>query len=162
LTQLSRIGDQLPRARHRLSSGTASLLIAEPARREPTATELARAAEQELYVERDRSGRARVSIHVEVTHPELDTRFDVVEAQVIEAKAVPVERYEPEAKPLPMFALAAPEESSPSAGFDVSPHLTSEAFVGYAAERAIGAYAAQRAFVGAQPASATRLLDVRA
>jgi len=167
LTQLSRISDQLPRARHRLSGSTASLLIAQPARREPTSAELARAAEQDLYAESDRSGRARVSIHVEVTHPRLDTHFDVIEAEVIEAEVIeaeagPVEQAAPERKPIPMLALAAPEGSSHSAAFEVSPHLTSDAFVGYAAERAFGAYAAQRASVSAQPASATRLLNVRA
>ena len=162
MTQLSRISDQLPRARHRLSGSTASLLIAQPARREPTSAELARAAEQDLYAESDRSGRARVSIHVEVTHPRLDTHFDVIEAEVIEAEAGPVEQAAPERKPIPMLALAAPEGSSHSAALEVSPHLTSDAFVGYAAERAFGAYAAQRASVSAQPASATRLLNVRA
>ena len=163
LNQLSRIGDQLPRARHRMSSGTASVLIAPSARREPNSAALARAAERELYAEDERSGRALVSIHVEVTHPELDTHFDVVEAQVAEAQFVDtqaeaVPQYEPERR----LALAEPDEPAAGTAFEVSPQLTSKAFVGYAAERAFGAYAAQRSFAGAQAANATRLLNVRA
>ena len=169
LNQLSRTGDQLPRGRHRMSSSTASVLIHPPARGEPTARELARAAEREVYAESERSGRALVSIRVEVRQPEPDARFDVleaqvVEAQVVEAEAEPVDETEPDAAPPPMLALAGEPSSQPSAAFEGVAQLSSNAFVGYAAERALGAYAAQRAFVGtgAQPASSRRRLDVRA
>ena len=122
-----------------------------------------------MYAESERSGRTLVSIHVEVTRPELDSRFDVLEAQVVEAQVIEAEaeaaaQAEPDPAPMRALALSSELESQPSAPFEVSPQLTSNAFVGYAAERAFGAYAAQGAFVGtrAQSETATRLLDVRA
>lgn len=140
------------------------------ARREPSAAALARAAEEELYAESERSGRALVSIHVQVTHPELDSRFEVLQAQIADAQVVDAEAEEvapaePDPEQVaPMLALAADEAPQPTAAFELTPQLSTNAFAGYEAGRAFGAYSAQRAFVGgsAQSTGATRLLDVRA
>lgn len=153
MNELSRFGDQLPRARQRLSGGTASVLIAPSARREPTHTALARAAERELYAEDERSQRALVSIHVEVSHPQLQP--DALEAQVVEAQAESVEQDRE-----PLRALPADAPRFMAAASEDAAQLSSDAFEAYAAGRGFGAYAAQRAFT--RPSSGTRLLDVRA
>jgi hypothetical protein len=166
VTELSRFGDQLPRARQRLSSGTASVLIAPSARREPTHTALARTADRELYADDDeRSQRPLVSIRVEVSHPQRDAGAvdDYADAHVVDAEGESVGQTAPEREPVRMRTAIAQDGARLFAALsEPTPQSSSNAFHVYTAERGFSAYAAQRRFAPEQASSATRLLDVRA
>ena len=137
------------------------MLIAPPARREPTHNALARAEERERYAQDDRSQRALVSIHVEVSQPELDA--DPIEAQILDAQVVEAEgeavppaawdRAPPRLTPFGQDAMYALEQG------DGAPQ---NALNAHAAERGFGIYAAQRSLASTQSSHAAGLLDVRA